>query len=208
MPTGLTSKIYEGEDTSLRGFALQCVRQLGYGYYASNYGEKALPLDKAPDIKPSNYHKKELEKAKKQLEDFIELQKKPDELHKKYEEYLSTLHKNDEKSKKSKEQVKERYLSVLGKVEKWDAPSEFNSLVELMKDQLNDCIKYDCTTHDYDNDKKEQSIEEWAESEISSIKWSIEYHKKEYEVEVKHAKECNEYIHKLYEELDKIDPLK
>ena len=87
MPTGLTSKIYEGEDTSLRCFALTCVRQLGYGYYASEYGEKELPLDKAPIIKPSNYHKKELEKAKKQLEDFMELQKKPDELHKKYEPY-------------------------------------------------------------------------------------------------------------------------
>ena len=206
MPTGLTSKIYEGEDTSLRSFALTCVRQLGYGYYASNYGEDALPLDKAPDIKPSNYHKKELEKAKKQLEDFMELQKKPDALHKKYEEYLSTIHKNDEKSKKNKEQVKERYLSVLGKVEKWDAPSEFNSLVELMKDQLNDCIRYDCTT--YDDDRKEQSIEEWAESEIGSIKWSIEYHEKEYEKEIEYAKECNEYIHKLYEELDKIEPLK
>lgn len=205
MPTGLTSKIYEGEDTSLRGFALTCVRQLGYGYYASNYGENAFPLDKAPEIKPSNYHKKELEKAEKELEDFMNLQKDPDALSKKYEEYLLTLHKNDEKSKKSKEQVKERYLSVLDKVEKWDAPSEFNSLVELMKDQLNDCIKYDCTT--YDDDKKEPSIEEWAESEISSIKWSIEYHKKEYEAEVKHAKECNEYIHKLYEELDKIEPL-
>lgn len=55
MPTGLTSKIYEGEDTSLRGFALTCVRQLGFGYYASNYGEMALPLDKAPDIKPSSH---------------------------------------------------------------------------------------------------------------------------------------------------------
>jgi len=205
MPTGLTSKIYEGEDTSLRGFALKCVRQLGYGYYASNYGEDALPLDKAPDIKPSDYHKKELEKANKELEDFMNLQKDPDALRKKYEEYLSTIHKNDEKSKKSKEQVKERYLSVLGKVEKWDAPSEFNSLVELMKDQLNDCIRYDCTT--YDDDRKEQSIEEWAESEIGSIKWSIEYHEKEYEKEIEYAKECNEYMKKLYEELDKIEPL-
>ena len=205
MPTGLTSRIYEGEDTSLRCFALTCVRQLGYGYYASNYGESALPLDKAPDIKPSNYHKEELEKANKKLEDFMNLQKDPDALRKKYEEYLKQINEDKEESRKHKEEIKENYLSVLDKVEKWDAPSEFNSLVELMKDQLNDCIKYDCTIYDYD--KKEQSIEEWAESEISSIKWEIEYHKKEYEAEVKHAKKCNEYIHKLYEELDKIEPL-
>ena len=206
MPTGLTSKIYEGEDTSLRGFALTCVRQLGYGYYASEHGEKELPLDKAPIVKPSNYHKEGLEKANKKLEDFLNLQKDPDALRKKYEEHLKQINEDKEKSIKYKEEIKENYLSVLDKVEKWDAPSEFNSLVELMKDQLNDCIKYDCTI--YDDDKKEQSIEEWAESEISSIKWEIEYHKKEYEAEVKHAKECNEYIHKLYEELDKIEPLK
>ena len=206
MPTGLTSKIYYGEDTSLRGFALTCVRQLGYGYSASEHGEKELPLDKAPIIKPNNYHKERLEKANKELEDFMELQKDPDALHKKYEEYLSALHKNDEESKNSKEQLKERYLSVLGKVEKWDAPSEFCSLVQLMKNQLDDCIKYDCTTYDYD--KKKQSIEEWAESEINSIKWSIEYHETEYKKDVEYAKECKEYIQKLYEELDKIEPLK
>ena len=206
MPTGLTSRIYEGEDTSLRGFALTCVRQLGYGYYASEHGEKELPLDKAPIVKPSNYHKEGLEKANKKLEDFLNLQKDPDALRKKYEEHLKQINEDKEKSRKYKEEIKENYLSVLDKVEKWDAPSEFNSLVELMKDQLNDCIEYDCTI--YDDDKKEQSIEEWAESEISSIKWEIEYHKKEYEAEVKHAKECNEYIHKLYEELDKVEPLK
>lgn len=32
MPSGLTSKIYSGEDLTLRGFALNCVRQLGIQY--------------------------------------------------------------------------------------------------------------------------------------------------------------------------------
>ena len=205
MPTGLTSKIYEGEDTSLRGFALTCVRQLGFGYYASNYGKMALPLDKAPDIKPSNYHKEELERANKKLEDFMNLQKDPDALRKKYEEHLKVINGDKEESRKHKEKIKENYLSVLDKVEKWDAPSEFDSLVKLMKDQLNDSIKYDCTTYDYE--KKEQSIEEWAKSEISAIKWSIGYHETEYKKAVEYAKECNEYIKKLYEELDKIEPL-
>lgn len=205
MPTGLTSKIYEGEDTSLRGFALTCARQLGFGYYASNFGESALPLDKAPDIKPSNYHKEELEKAKKKLEDFMNLQKDPDALRKKYEEHLKLINGDKEESRKHKEEIKENYLSVLDKVEKWDAPSEFDSLVKLMKDQLNDSIKYDCTIYDYE--KKEQSIEEWAKSEISAIKWSIGYHETEYKKAVEYANECNEYIKKLYEELDKVEPL-
>ena len=46
MPTGLTYKIYNGEDMSLRSFALTCVRHIGYGYYASASGEKELPCNK------------------------------------------------------------------------------------------------------------------------------------------------------------------
>lgn len=206
MPTGLTSRIYEGKDTSLRGFALRCVRQLDYGYYASDHGEAELPLDKAPVIKPNDYHRDELEKAKKQLKDFVDLQKNPDALRKMYEKEIKQVTKHDDTSKKEKEEIKKRYLSVLDKVEKWDAPNELDSLVQLMKSQLNDCIDFDCTI--YDSKQKQQSFEEWVESMNESLAWSVEYHTKEYAKDVKYAEECNEYMRKLYEELDRVDPLK
>lgn len=206
MPTGLTSRIYDGKDTSLRGFALQCVRQLGYGYYASDHGEAELPLDKAPVIKPNDYHRDELEKAKKQLKDFTDLQKDPNALRKMYEKEVKQVTKRDDTSKKEKEEIKKRYLSVLDKVEKWDAPNELDSLVQLMKNQLNDCIDFDCTI--YESKQKQQTFEEWVESKIESLTWSIDYHTKEYAKDVKYAEECNEYMRKLYEELDRVDPLK
>ena len=67
MPTGLTADIYEGKSTSLRAFALNCARQLGGGYQASDYGNKMLPMDKPPVMEPSGYHREQLKKAE---EDF------------------------------------------------------------------------------------------------------------------------------------------
>lgn len=54
MPSKLTCNIYNGTDMSLRGFALKCVAQLGAGYWATNQGEKEMPLDKAPIIPVSD----------------------------------------------------------------------------------------------------------------------------------------------------------
>lgn len=206
MPTGLTSEIYEGKDMSLRGFALKCVKQIGYGYYASDYGEKNLPLDKAPIIKPKNYHKIELNRAKKDYEKFKEIQKDQEALKAKYEEEMA-YHTNDsENSKKKKTELNGRYTSVLEKVENWNIPEELSSLKKLMKEQLNNSIKYDC--HVYEEVEKKPTIEEWVNSENKHFEWEINYHETEYKKDVEYANECNEYIKKLYEELDKIEPLK
>ena len=60
----------------------------------------------------------------------------------------------------------------------------------------------------YESKQKQQTLEEWVESKIKSFTWSIDYHTKEYAKDVKYAEECNEYMRKLYEELDRVDPLK
>lgn len=207
MPTGLTSKIYEGEDMSLRGFALMCVKQLGYGYYASGYGEEDLPLDKAPVIKPKRYHKIELDRVTKQYEKFKKLQEDTEALMAKYEEVMSHITKDSEDSKKKNKELQSRYESVLEKVNRWDVPEELSSLKNLMTDQLNDSIKYDCRTYEEDEERKNPTLEEWVNSENKHFEREIEYHTKEYAKDVEYSKECNEYIKKLYEELDKAEPL-
>ena len=53
MPTGLTSKIYEGEKLTLREFALRCAKHFSP---AHSY-EGDLPLDKPPLLKGSDYYK-------------------------------------------------------------------------------------------------------------------------------------------------------
>ena len=61
MPTGLTSKICDGSDTSFRSFALACLAQIGYGYRASNGGDTPLPRYHAPELKPNvEYDTKQL----------------------------------------------------------------------------------------------------------------------------------------------------
>ena len=84
MPSGLTNKIYDGSDMTLRGFALRCVRQLGAGYRATDGGEKEMPIDKAPVIEVSDYHLKQLELGQKELNHWIEVKNNPEECRKLY----------------------------------------------------------------------------------------------------------------------------
>ena len=66
MPTGYTLDLYDGKDITFEEFALRCAR--AFGALISMRDE---PID-APipeRFEPSDYHLKELEKAKKRLKE-------------------------------------------------------------------------------------------------------------------------------------------
>ena len=206
MPSGLTWEIYEGRDMTLRHFALKCLRQLGAGYHASNGGEKALPLDKAPVIPVSDYHIKQLEKAKHDVSHWLEVEKNPEKLDKLYNEYLETRERENIKCSTSNSELKARYLTMKAKVEAWNLPEEYASLKELMLKQLNESIDFDCR----ERLPYESSIptkEEWLKIKLSSACRDVDYHTKEYEKEVKHIAELNEYLRGVYDAIDKVEPL-
>lgn len=82
MPTGLTAKIYEGEETSLREFALTCAAQLSPCHIVTDRGSKPMPMDKAPVIKPEPYRRQQLRREEEELERWQHLKVHPDELRK------------------------------------------------------------------------------------------------------------------------------
>jgi len=206
MPTGLTCNIYDGSDTSLRGFALKCVTQLGAGYHATRQGEEKMPLDKAPVMQVSDYYLERINEAKRDLEKWNKLKDNPEELDRLYKEYLDERKKEKDEYTINKYNIKKRYLAMKSKIESWNLPETYNSLKELMLKQINDSIDFDCGK-DYLIDYPTISKEDWLESNLSSPSTDIEYYTKRYEEEVKRTKEINDYLKGLYEELDKVDPL-
>jgi hypothetical protein len=207
MPSGLTCNIYNGTDMSLRGFALNCVRQLGAGYHATNQGEKEMPLDKAPVISVSDWHPKQLAKAKEEVKHWINVENNPDELDRLYNEYLKKRGQDERNYNASKTDLKARYLTMKAKVEAWNLPEKYSSLKELMLEQLDKSTEYDCMLYPL-YDSPVPSKEEWLKTMLSCACRDVEYHTKEYKKEVKRVKEYNNYLQGLYNELDKIDPLK
>ena len=206
MPSGLTCRIYDGTDISLRGFALKCVTQLGAGYYATNQGSKEMPLDKPPVIPMSDYHQKQLDKAKKDVEYWFGVEKNPEELDRLYNAELEKRKQQNAKYSDDNSELKSRYLVMLSKVESWDVPDEYASLKELMIKQLNESLDHDCRPcKPYSDDFV--SKEEWIKMMTSMACRDVQYHTDEMEKEKRHNKEMNDYLAGLYDAIDKVEPL-
>lgn len=212
MPTGLTANIYEGKDNSFRGFALKCLAQLGAGWKATQYGEKELPLDKAPVIEPdTKYHRNELKKAEEGVKRWKKAKEKPESVRKDYEAFYAKREEENAESEKDNSELRARYQSMLDRVNAWQAPESCIGLKELMTEQLNKSIEFDCgsTRHCYDvEDFKRPTLEEWIQLNLESDEHSVSYHTKEILRLIEDAEKTNAFLATVYAELDKVSPLK
>lgn len=206
MPTGLTYKIQDGSNMSLRSFVLDCVKQFGAGYFASEQGTKNLPFDKAPVLEPSDYHSKRLAEAECEYDKWFEEKKDLDKLKSEYLEEMKRREESNIKSRKTSTEDKLRYLTMLEKVNSLEFDGEvYKPLKDFMIKQLNDSIVFDCSdTLPYNS---QPTFEEWVDAREESLTWSINYHKQELEKEKKRIEENNKYLRGLYEALDKVEPL-
>ena len=204
MPTGLTSKIYDGTDMSLRSFALYCAAHTGYGYRATEGGNSALPTDKAPVVKPNDWYKELVEKYEKELATCLEWKENPVKANKEYyEEYKRRTQINehtDEESKKRKE-LKKRYESMIATVDLWDPGEDYAELKAFMIEQLRKSIEYDCS--EYTPTYSEMPpIDEWIDKNIENCYDSVAYYKKKYADDCEEVKKANLYLKGLYDSLD------
>jgi len=197
MPTGYTLDLYDGKDITFEEFALRCAR--AFGALISMRDE---PID-APipeRFEPSDYHLKELEKAKKRLKEI----KKWDEETAEQEAvraYQEALKKREEFVKKNN-LIRKRYEDMLSKVQKWKPPTiEHVNLKQFMIQQLVESIEYDCFIPEM---PQRLSGEEYKEQQIKKALSDIDYHEREYAEEVNRVYERNRWLLSLRESL-KID---
>jgi len=207
MPSGLTYKISNGEDMSLRGFALACVTQLGAGYMATEQASKPMPLDNAPVRKPSDCYENMLRDCEEKLKKWLNLKDNLNEAVIIQDSEIEGHIKANEDYADSQREIEKRYLDMKRRVEEWDVPDEYNSLKELMLKQLDDSIKFDCSYKEPLYHVERIPVEEFVQSHIDHEIENYEYYKKELDMEKKRVEECNAYIKGLYDELDKVEPL-
>lgn len=208
MPTGLTAEIYEGKSVSFRRFALKCSTQFGAGYYASDYGEKDLPLDKAPVLQPEQYYFNRAAQAEKELKQWEELKKNPEKLQKLYDEEMNRRKADNEEIPKKYDKIRNRYLTMLERVEHWDVPEDFISLKVLMIKQLKESIEYDCPVETKPIWTTFPSIDEWIKQKIEFAKENVNSANSAVLKHIERIEESNKLLKELYEALDKIEPYK
>lgn len=208
MPSGLTAEIYEGKSVSFRRFALKCFTQFGAGYYASNYGENELPLDKAPECKVDGYYFKRAAKAQKELEKWESVKKNPKELQRLYDKEMDDRRSANVEVAKADDELRKRYTDMIEKTEHWDVPEECASLKALMLKQLNESLGHDCGDTVVKPYTTFPSKEEWIEQQIAFAKENLNYANSAVLKQIELIEKNNKTLKLIYEALDKVDPYK
>lgn len=209
MPSGLTYKICNGTDTSLRDFALTCVRQLGAGYRASEQGEKELPRDHAPKIMVSDYHLKQIKNAEEELEKWLVVKRNPEKAMRLYTEEKEAREEANKDYEIKDDEKRKRYENMIKRVKNWNLPEKYASLKSLMLQQLQDSLDWDCRKKDAAPLYSElPPIDEWIENNIQYAIKDLQYHHEEFKKAQESVNTTNEYLQGLYDEIDKVEPLK
>ena len=207
MPTGLTGSIYEGRDMTLRGFALRCVTQMGFGCSYTERGEREMPLDKPPVMQADSYYLKALQQAEEELAMWQELKEEPEKLLLTYEVYCMSVKMENDGRDKRYDEKHDRYQTMIDKVTAWQVTEDYVPLKELMLNQLQDSMKYDCRDKDDRYYDHVAPMDEWLATHIECCQRDIEYYKEKIAEDEKYVREANEYFKGLYALLDAAEPM-
>ena len=194
MPTGYTSELYDGKPQTFTEFALQCARAFGAAIMQRDDPFSApLRIPKAD----TSYSDGRLAEAQAQLDKFRAL---PSELADQEAEasYQAALArwKDAEQEKRERE---ERYRNMLADVAGWRPPSgEHVNLKEFMVNQLEESIKFDCSSYD---PPVRLTGEEYREHGIASAEKDLRYHTKSMAEEIERAAGRRAWITDLAESL-------
>jgi len=199
MPTGYTSKIYDGEQVTGKEFIMTCARAFGA---LIEMRDEPMGAQIPEELKVDTHHEKQLERSKQELNNYKnmpieEIQELVDETYKKKIE-------ENKKYYNEKLELKNRYERVLAEVEQWKLPSpEHQNLKDYAIRQLEESILFDCGhIEDYAKEVKKETAEEYIQRQIDSCLWNIEYHQKEWDKEVKRTNERNLWIKQLRDSLE------
>ncbi|MFC1682041.1 hypothetical protein ACFL0X_00300 [Nanoarchaeota archaeon] len=195
MPTGITTMINSEEDVSFKDFALRCARSM-----SALISMRDEPIDaKIPtEFKHSSYHKDEFAEACKEFYGAMVMRNDEAErlAEKSYVKELEYYAQSEDDGRK----LAVKYGKMLAKVANWQSPSpEHDNYRKFMISQLEDSLGYDCEHNR--NVPKQMTALEYRTTLVESARWKMNYHKKEFAKEVKHAKAKTKWVQGLMDSL-------
>jgi hypothetical protein len=199
MPTGYTCDIKEG--ITFKQFAYGCSRAFG-ALMEMRDDPADTPIPK--ELKLSTYHKDELAKHKKTLAKTIKMTLKQAE--KELKAYLVKSEKDCIEQMKKTEELATKYRLMIKEVEKYNPPStEHQGFKDFMLQQLNDSLRWDCSSDYYAKQleelKKPMTAEQWRAERIKDAKHDVEYHKKQFAEELDRHNKRNTWVKLLHKSL-------
>ena len=193
---------------TLRGFALRCVTQTGFGCSYTSRGEREMPLDKPPVMQADSYYLEALQQAEEELAMWQELKEEPEKLQLTYDVYCMRVKMENDGRDKRYDEKHDRYQAMIDKVTAWEVTEDYVSLKELMLNQLQDSMKYDCRDKDDRYYDHVAPMDEWLATHIECCQRDIDYYKEKIAEDEEYVREANEYFKGLYALLDAAEPIK
>ncbi len=192
MPTGNTSCIRDG--VSFNQFVLGCARSFG-ACITLRDEPMSTPIPKM--FKPSAYHKKELQRVKKEIDALDRTTLRQAEK-KAVIDYRKEV-KSNQKYMDENSELKEKYVDMLNQIKAWKSPSkDHNEFKKFMIQQIETSIGFDCDNSYYtDNPPILFSGKEWINKKRKDLLWSLNYHTKEDMEERQRVAHRNDWINKL-----------
>ncbi len=195
MPTGYTASVADGTVTELKDFILPLAR--GMGALISMRDE---PWDAPiPDkFKPSDYHANRVNELVAERQRLIGLE--PENIS---AEILRECNEYDErkaKAEREQEEKKQRYNTMIEKVEAWTGSPE--GLKGFALEQLRQSREFDCREpFRFWGTEPETNPDLWHEDKLEKNAKEIEYHAAENGKEIERTKSRNEWLKQLKESL-------
>ena len=200
MPTGYTADVQSGKVTEFSDFALQCARAMGACISQRDEGYGPPELEEQ-----SNYYEDRVKEATREKDklDAMSMSEAIEEFTKESEAQIKRCREGIEEKQKQKE----RYESMIAKVEAWTPPSsEHVGLKEFMLSQLRDSIGFDCSGRYYEDalrDLQSKTPEDWLEQQKEAVNRNLEYYTNSLKKESERVEGRNLWKTQLFESLGK-----
>ena len=195
MPTGYTAALYEGEEITFKEFALTAARGMGAAIMQRDDGPGPI----ADEYEPSDYHHASHAKAVGELAELTQLS--IDEwAQREAADRIASEGANHVSAVKS-DAIRARYEAMLAHVEAWQPPtSEHERFKGFMREQLNESIKFDCSSYG-DAAPLVRAAEDYRAVCIDRALWNVAYHLKGWTEEQERTTSRNKWVRDLKESL-------
>lgn len=189
MPTGYTSDIYDGKDTSFAGYVWRCARAFGA---LVTMRDEGLDAEIPSELKPSDYHQKRLAE---ELDELGRLESMTDAELEDLEKAERKKHEEGRARAREEAKLREaRYAAVLAEAKHWSPPTpDHKKLKEFMVSQIEESMRFDCLSYNVQYKPRTRA------ERISKARSNVEYHKRELQEETERVASRNAWLKALRE---------
>lgn len=202
IPTGYTAKIYDGTNTDPKDFILTVARGLGFLIHMRDDSFEA-PIRKREEPREDSYTMKSLQEYYEKREFFAKALNET--ILEQQEKDINEAMRRAKEAEKEYSKLRERYMSVRGKIEEWKPVTEAGRRVkEYALEQIDSSIDFDCNYNPWQWVPQPVSASEYRRERLAFYDRMIKSAEESLARDRHNAVETNRWIDELMLDLERL----